>query len=539
MKALNTFCFFLTVLCGFSQSTSDNTSLRNSNACEVFNVPFYEDFEENSATLECWTVIDKNKDDVTWRFTYPSDAGQPTLVASLRTGDTSLINDDYLVTPTINLTGKEQLRFLYSARHWSDTNNFQVLLSTTGIGLTTFTDTIVPLMLVSHGWYYKELIVNLSDYTGDVNIAFHVPPGEVGGSYLYIEDVHVETIPSCFEPTNLTASNITGNSAQLSWQTPSGMSAWDIEYGATSFTPSGIPIDTAISNPHTITGLTPTASYDYYVRANCDTNGFSDWVGPFTFKTECGIFYAPLSEDFEENSSTEYCWTILDNNNDGQRWNTDYFHASANSFTAGFYNNINDGTNDDYLISPSLLLTGNEQLRFRYAIKDLFFPNDFQVLLSTTGITPSDFTDTIVPYTIADDEAYVQLTIDLSAFTGNANIAFHVPPSDIEGWYLMIDDVEILTDPDFISESLQTPIEFQIMPNPNNGRFALKVNSHNSETLSLKIVDLQGQLIFNKQYDYSVGKLTQEIDLSQFSHGTYLVIVNSDNGTSTQRLIKQ
>jgi hypothetical protein len=538
MKVLNTFCFFLTVLCGFSQSTSDNTSLRNSNACEVFNVPFYEDFEENFATLECWTVIDKNKDDKTWIFNYTSDVNMSTLVAYLRTGDRDFINDDYLVTPTVTLTGKEQLRFYYSTRYSDDTNNFQVLLSTTGIGLTTFTDTLVPLMNVNNNWYYKELIVNLSDYTGDVNIAFHVPPGEVGGSYLYIEDVHIEAIPSCFEPSDLTATNITGNSAQLSWQTASGMTAWDIEYGASSFAPSGIPTDSAVSNPHSLTGLSPNIGYDYYVRANCDTNGYSEWEGPFTFKTECGIFNAPLSEDFEEDSSTEYCWTILDNNNDGQRWNTDYFHTSANTFTAGFYNNTNAGTNDDYLISPSLLLTGNEQLRFRYAIKDIFFPNDFQVLLSATGINPSDFTDTIVPYIIADNEQYIELTVDLE-YTGNANIAFHVPPSNIEGWYLMIDDVEILTDPDYISESKRTLIDFQIMPNPNNGNFALKVNSHNSETLTIKIVDLQGQLIFNKQYDYSVGKLTQEIDLSQFSNGTYLVIVNSDNGTSTQRLIKQ
>src|SRR5690606_35273553 len=33
------------------------------------------------------------------------------------------------------------------------------------------------------------------------------------------------------------------------------------------------------------TGLVGNTAYEFWVRANCDDNGVSDWVGPFSFTT--------------------------------------------------------------------------------------------------------------------------------------------------------------------------------------------------------------------------------------------------------------
>ncbi len=64
------------------------------------------------------------------------------------------------------------------------------------------------------------------------------------------------------------------------WGTPTG---YEYEVGLTGFTPTGV--GTAFTGTSaTITGLTASTSYQYYVRANCGGT-FSAWAGPFSFTT--------------------------------------------------------------------------------------------------------------------------------------------------------------------------------------------------------------------------------------------------------------
>ena len=61
----------------------------------------------------------------------------------------------------------------------------------------------------------------------------------------------------------------------------------------------------ATTTSYTATGLTQNTYYDAYVMANCTStgDGTSNWVGPFTFKTECGDQAVPYSNGFEGFSS--------------------------------------------------------------------------------------------------------------------------------------------------------------------------------------------------------------------------------------------
>ena len=69
--------------------------------------------------------------------------------------------------------------------------------------------------------------------------------------------------------------------------------------------------------------------------------------------------------------------------------------------------------NDDYLISPSITLTGNDRLRFWYRARSSSEPNDYKVLISTTGINPADFTDTLLVDT-ATSTTYAEHIIDFN-----------------------------------------------------------------------------------------------------------------------------
>lgn len=97
-------------------------------------------------------------------------------------------------------------------------------------------------------------------------------------------DITIEGFAGCIAPFGTVVSNINTISALLSWETGCGHVSWDVYVGPAG---SGLPANPNYSNvtsPFLVTGLTPFTEYEFYVRANCDTNGLSDWstATPFT-----------------------------------------------------------------------------------------------------------------------------------------------------------------------------------------------------------------------------------------------------------------
>ena len=416
-------------------------------ACSVIStLPFSEDVETTSTTLSCWESINNNADTDSWivntSATYANSGSQS---FQMYTDYNSGSNDDYLVSPQITLTGNEQLRFQQRVRSSSEPNDFTVLLSTTGSAPADFTNTILANASYSNTTY-QEITIDLSTYTGDVYIAFHVPPGGLDGYYLYIDDILVEAIPTCLEVNGITLDSSTPTTATISWTASNAETDWEIVVQPDGTgTPAGSG-NTTTTNPHTESGLTAQTAYEVYVRANCLTNGFSAWVGPLAFTTACeAISTLPWTDDLETTSTTLSCWSVNNNNADGDTWsiNTSATYANSVSQSYQMYTDYNAGSNDDYLISPQLTLTGNERLRFFERARSSGEPNDFTVLLSTTGTAPADFTTTILANASYSNTTFQELTIDLSAYTGDVYIAFHVPPAGLDGYYLYIDDITV------------------------------------------------------------------------------------------------
>jgi hypothetical protein len=270
-------------------------------------------------------------------------------------------------------------------------------------------------------------------------------------------------------PSNLVVIQEFTDGAEISWTAGALETDWNIEWGLPGFVPgTGDEIGSITVNTlnYIITGLDDNELYDVYVSANCGVGSTpGDWVGN-TFLTLCGpiegMFFC---EDFSSTSLTEACWTVLDVNGDGTpgnnttsySWNLNY---STNPFAgdevAAIYTDFNGGNNDDWLISPNLTLTGNEVLNFFYRVQSAFEPNDFQVLLSTTGTNPADFTDTLMFLASYDNTTYQDTTVDLTAYTGDVYIAWHVPPGGLDGWRLYIDQVciDVCTPPAGIDGSV-------------------------------------------------------------------------------------
>lgn len=119
-------------------------------------------------------------------------------------------------------------------------------------------------------------------------------PGFPGGSTTaYLDDFVWEAIPSCFEPTDLFASQLTQTSASLSWTvSTSNETEWDIVYGAPGFVIADGTVVSGVSNPYTLNGLTENTAYQFYVRSSCSSSSKGIWVGPYNFRTLC----SPVAE---------------------------------------------------------------------------------------------------------------------------------------------------------------------------------------------------------------------------------------------------
>ncbi|MDD2251102.1 MAG: choice-of-anchor D domain-containing protein, partial [Candidatus Cloacimonetes bacterium] len=135
--------------------------------------------------------------------------------------------------------------------------------------------------------------------------------------YLSIDDITIELAPSVIEPSNLIVSSITGNSAVLGWTENNipPATTWDIIYGAPGFNPNGKATQIQVtSNPYTLTGLQPSTTYEWYVRAVKDGNT-SVWAGPSSFTTAQIPAELPLTENFEGDIN----WTIV-NGTQTNKW---------------------------------------------------------------------------------------------------------------------------------------------------------------------------------------------------------------------------
>ena len=114
----------------------------------------------------------------------------------------------------------------------------------------------------------------------------------------WVADITCGPPPQCAQPTDLSSSNVTQDAADLTWT--SDETSFDIEWGPAGFTPGTGTTVSGVGNPYSLSGLSASTAYDFYVCALCDDGAggtiSSDCTGPQTFTTAdappaCGGFF--------------------------------------------------------------------------------------------------------------------------------------------------------------------------------------------------------------------------------------------------------
>ena len=208
-----------------------------------------------------------------------------------------------------------------------------------------------------------EFYFNSGTWDTEITFQIYAPDGSTvgsygpyatnsGNSYSVWTGVSNSTCapPACLDPYGLSAGNGTSSSIDVSWTGGPNATSYNVEYGITGYTQGSGTTTTSSTSSTTVTGLTSYTVYDFYVQADCGTNGTSTWAGPISFST-CPSG-APFLENFDATpasqaltNATAPCW--IQSTNDVFDWLVN--NGGTTSSTTGPSDDITGGGNYMYI----------------------------------------------------------------------------------------------------------------------------------------------------------------------------------------------
>ncbi len=256
--------------------------------------------------------------------------------------------------------------------------------------------------------------------------------------------------PACPPPTAQTATSITTSGADLGWTENGSATAWDIEIGVAPLSATGVPtLNDVGTNPYTWSGGAAATTYEFYVRADCNSDDIdvSAWVGPFSFTTTCAALPVPYTQDFESTTGTDLpiCWSKEDLNG-GTTWNSYATGVLGGSRVARYLYNTPLGA-DDWLYSAGLALTASTSYTVEYTFKGSgpTYLEDMDVYWGPAA-TSASMTNFIADHTGIDGTVSTVSYSFTPLSTGTYYIGWHAK-SIPDRNYLYLDDISVIVTP--------------------------------------------------------------------------------------------
>ena len=286
--------------------------------CGLFTVDNDHSYAENgsqTSTIDCWA---QENEGVSWGTNTNGYEG-----SCFRVQNNTAGNYSTLKSPTLQLMVPSRLKFYYK---YNGTGIFSVQVSTDG-GATRET---LPAVASSEDWNLRSL--DLSAYTGS-NVNLYLKFETTGGAtseYCYIDELVVEAMPDCLEPSDLIVSNYSAADVTLSWVDNNSTSpaSWTVAYGPTATfnlqDETSYDTYTAYAAEAILPNLDEYTTYSFAVRANCNPTDQSVWSQVITCTTapNCGVM-APRTFVGGNAESTTSSYMYL------------FYNSSSTSYTYG------------------------------------------------------------------------------------------------------------------------------------------------------------------------------------------------------------
>lgn len=360
--------------CGIGNTSSWSNVVTDSTKCSIFPAPYLETFDGASFVVgggfanpgaidPCWERVFANS--YFWAVeqngTVSNNTGPD---ADHTTGSGKFMFSDgfgqpqqtELLSPLIDLSPltNPELRFWYHMYGASITRmEIDVWNGTAWVNELTLTGQ----SQTANSDPWLEAVVSLAAYAGDTvqvrYVAFR--QGNNTANDMALDDVWIGDSTGCARPDSAILINATTNSISIQWNNYSGIGSV-IEYRQAGSTGPFI-ISKSTNGNVTLSGLSPSTTYEVFLRDSCGPGNISLRTSGFLFSTLCGAISAPWSENFDGAG-----WTPgAGNNNDGDLINQCWFRNTSTGIRwgtgTGGTNSGQTGPNNDVTIGGQYVYT--------------------------------------------------------------------------------------------------------------------------------------------------------------------------------------
>ena len=484
-------------------------------SCDGITIPYIPDFSES---LGCWYNVSDSTADMGWMVSadaFESDPVGQVLSMSAQSFFGMMFDvpvDNWMTSPLIEMpaTGTYEVAWKvkpFEPEYAGDHDGVYIVQGEQKTLL--FEETLNSNMTD----FVQRAIAIPSTVSGDFRVAFrHF--NSAGGYVIILDEIQVRALSAPTVTVSGPASVMVGDEATFTADCSNADSyAWTVDGAAQSSTTNTLSVTFTTAGDHTV-AVTATNTIGSG-SASMTVNAYTcDAVTDF-----------PWREGFEGDLG---CWRFVTNSTDNGYYkieNAQYANSGA-SFILGAYNDDMDV--DAWMITPELQLPANAaNLNVNWYVMLSNYQgleNTYEVLVSTTGSNPSNFTTQLFEETGSTD-GYVRRVASLADFAGQTvRIAFH-NTSVAGGDAMFLDDVSV--EDAVIGIDEVDAINLAVYPNPANN----VVNVMGEGIEMVQILDVNGRTVLTAD--------AGSINISSLANGVYFVRAITAKGVATQKIVKK
>lgn len=239
------------------------------------------------------------------------------------------------------------------------------------------------------------------------------------GNYVAAQFTTTAPPPTCDVPANLSATSITSSSATVSWSAVSGAVSYDVDYKLSS---SGTWINAATATTLTsitLSGLDPSAQYDWQVRSNCSSSLSSGYsTSQFTTTAPAPTCDAPtgLASSAITSSGATVSWSAVSGANS---YDVDYAVHNSGSWT-----NVATGTTSTSANITGLTASTNYDWRVRTNCSSV-----------SSGYSTGQFSTIADPNTCPDNYESNNTSATAATIAANSTITATIAPAGDQDYF--------------------------------------------------------------------------------------------------------
>ena len=484
-------------------------------SCDGITIPYIPDFSES---LGCWYNVSDSTADMGWMVSadaFESDPVGQVLSMSAQSFFGMMFDvpvDNWMTSPLIEMPATGTYEVAWKVKPFEPEyagDHYGVYIVQGEQKTLLFEETLNSNMTD----FVQRAIAIPSTVSGDFRVAFrHF--NSAGGYVIILDEIQVRALSAPTVTVNGPASVMVGDEATFTADCSNADSyAWTVDGAAQSSTTNTLSVTFTTAGDHTV-AVTATNTIGSG-SASMTVNAYTcDAVTDF-----------PWREGFEGDLG---CWRFVTNSTDNGYYkieNAQYANSGA-SFILGAYNDDMDV--DAWMITPELQLPANAaNLNINWYVRLSNYQgleNTYEVLVSTTGSNPSNFTTQLFEETGSTD-GYVRRVASLADFAGQTvRIAFH-NTSVAGGDAMFLDDVSV--EDAVIGIDEVDAINLAVYPNPANN----VVNVMGEGIEMVQILDVNGRTVLTAD--------AGSINISSLANGVYFVRAITAKGVATQKIVKK